>query len=321
MFQTLLTPLQLFWGIFFCILSSLLFASGIILQKKAVMEMPEIKLSDVSSMTSMLKNKTWVIGILLALAGGPFYFLSQAFIGVTLSQPITLGLQLAFIVLFAIKILDEKIGKIEAIGFGILVSSPILLAFGGVTSPNIELWSSKFIIALFLLFFIPIIILCAIFFLIIPKVNEVSKGLLFAIISGVIFAIGAIFAQIAVESLKVGLTIQLLLIGILCFILMIFGNTIATVLQQLAFQKGKVGIAIALQSTANLLLAIYGGLIIFNQLILTPIFFTIGIIMIFIGNILLIQFQTRLEKIEIQKAKEILNLNPDDKNVNFITKT
>ena len=80
-------------------------------------------------------------------------------------------------------------------------------------------------------------------------------------------------------------------------------NTLATMIQQLAFQKGKknTGIIIGLQSAFSLLLAIYGGILIFNQLILVPIFFIIGIGMIFIGNALLIQFQTRLEEIDSKK--------------------
>ncbi|MGV9199663.1 MAG: hypothetical protein ACOC4M_12690, partial [Promethearchaeia archaeon] len=69
-------------------------------------------------------------------------------------------------------------------------------------------------------------------------------------------------------------------------------------LQQIAFQKSKIGIAIGLQSTANLLLAVMGGIFAFNQYVNLPIFFIIGIIMIIVGNGLLVQFQARIEEID-----------------------
>jgi len=286
-------------GVIFATISSILFASGIILQKKAVVDMPEIKLSDVSSMTAMVKNKTWVIGILIAMAGGPFYLLTQVFIGVTLTQPIISGLQLAFTVILAMFLLDEKIGKIETLGFCLLVISPIFLTLGNVTAPAVDLMSSEFYFSFFLLFLLPILLLCAILFLMTKKANEVMAGIIYAMISGMIFAIGAIMAQFGVEVLK-GYS-QLIMLALLFFIFLMLGNTLATIIQQLAFQRGKVGISIGFQATVGLLLAIYGGILIFNQLILAPFFFITGIIMIFAGNALLVQFQTRIEEIETKK--------------------
>ncbi|TFF95518.1 MAG: hypothetical protein EU544_02590 [Promethearchaeota archaeon] len=302
MFQVALSAFNLSLGLLFSIISSVLFALGIILQKKAVMEMEEIKLSEITSMTQLIKNKTWVLGILLALAGGPTYMLAQAFIGVTLTQPLMLALQLAFTVVFAIIMLEEKIQRMESLGFIILILSPIFLALGQITPPIMDFLSEQFTSS-FLWFLIPAFIISLFAVIVIKLGGENTQGLMYAVISGVIFALGAILAQVGVEIFKEQM--ELFFIGLLFLLVMIIGNGLATVVQQLAFQKGKIGIAIALQSTANLLLAIYGGIIIFNQLILAPLFFILGISFIFLGNILLIRFQTRLEK-----AEEILDNIP-----------
>mgnify|MGYP006290256937 CR=1 FL=1 len=302
MFQVALSAFNLSLGLLFSIISSVLFALGIILQKKAVMEMEEIKLSEITSMTQLIKNKTWVLGILLALAGGPTYMLAQAFIGVTLTQPLMLALQLAFTVVFAIIMLEEKIQRMESLGFIILILSPIFLALGQITPPIMDFLSEQFTSSFFW-FLIPAFIISLFAVIVIKLGGENTQGLMYAVISGVIFALGAILAQVGVEIFKEQM--ELFFIGLLFLLVMIIGNGLATVVQQLAFQKGKIGIAIALQSTANLLLAIYGGIIIFNQLILAPLFFILGISLIFLGNILLIRFQTRLEK-----AEEILDNIP-----------
>jgi len=296
-----LTLINLFLGILCSIISALMFAYGIILQKRGVMEMDEIKLSDISSMTAMLKNKSWKWGIVIALVGAIPYVITQGLIGVTIAQPLILGLQLAFLVLFAMKLLDEKLEKIELIGFLILIASPIFLALGAVTPPNIEVSSSIFL-TIFLVFILPCILISIILFLLIKQLNEkiVVVGLLYALISGIFFGMGAISVQIGVEVIKAW-QVDLFLLAIIFLLGLLIFNAAATVIQNLAFQKGKVGIAIGLQSTASILLAVFSGILIFNQQVLAPIFFIIGIMLILLGNVLLIRFQTRLEEIEIKK--------------------
>ena len=108
---------------------------------------------------------------------------------------------------------------------------------------------------------------------------------------------GANLLQTGVEILK-NQIYELMALGIVFMLLMFAGNAVATVIQQLSFQKGKIGIAVSLQSSTNLFLAVFGGMLVFSQQILNPVFFGIGILMILIGNILLVRFQTRLEEIE-----------------------
>lgn len=292
--------INLLLGMILAVIAGILFALGIILQKKAVVEMDDIKLTDTESIKTMVKNKTWLIGIGLALLGGVPYIAIQVLVGVALTQPLTLGLQLAFTVIFGIKLLGEKLETLEIIGFIVLLISPVFLALGSVTPPDVNVTESSFFVN-FAIFLIPFIIICVAVFVLIKvfKKNESIIGLLAAFISGILFAVGAVTNQVGVEFIRTSLDFTFIMIAIVFFVMMMLGNTLATGVQNIAFQKGKVGIAIGIQSCANLLLAVFGGMIIFNQQILYPVYFILGIALIFLGNILLIRFQARLEEIDL----------------------
>ncbi|MHA1281820.1 MAG: hypothetical protein ACTSVV_12930 [Promethearchaeota archaeon] len=302
MLQFFSSSLDLFIGIIFSLISGILFAFGVILQKKALMNMDDIKLSEFNSMMQMIKNKTWLIGIIIAVSGGLPYMLAQAFLGVTLTQPLILALQLTFTVLFAIKILGDSLEGIEIIGFSFLIISPIFLILGNVLPPDVNLKSGIFITN-FLTFFIISVILCIFLAVIVKFFHDSILSTVYAVISGILFAIGALFAQIGVEIFKN--YPELFLFGLIFLLILFLGNALATLIQQIAFQKGKIGIAFALQSTTNLLFSIIGGIFVFNQMIMALHFFILGLIFILIGNIFLVKFQARLEEIE----KSNINLN------------
>ncbi|MGV9202499.1 MAG: hypothetical protein ACOC44_00575 [Promethearchaeia archaeon] len=297
MLQNTFNLINLFWGILLSASASFLFALGVALQKKAVSEMEEITYKNLDSVKEMFQNRLWVLGIIIATAGGLPYILVTSLIGVALTQPLTLGLQLAFVVILGMKMLQEKIKRIEKIGFSIILLSPIFIALGNVTPPDVNMATSDFQINFAILLIIIIMISCILGGIALKfKDHIIFAGLSMALISGILFGMGALLNQVGVVLIQYDLT--LLIIGLAFFLMMFICNTLATGLQQIAFQKSKIGIAIGLQSTANLLLAVMGGIFAFNQYVNLPIFFIIGIIMIIVGNGLLVQFQARIEEID-----------------------
>lgn len=84
-----------------------------------------------------------------------------------------------------------------------------------------------------------------------------------------LFAMGSIMTQVAVDAIEIW-QFELLLIGIVFFVFMVIGHILATIIQQLAFQRGKSSIAISIQATANLSSAVSRGILIFNQQVLAP---------------------------------------------------
>lgn len=297
LFAASLSIVNLFWGILLSGLASFLFALGVALQKKAVSDMEEIKLNNMNSIKGLFQNRMWIAGIVLALLGGLPYIIVTGLIGVALTQPLTLGLQLAFVVILGIKMLNEKLKPIEKLGFLIILTSPIFIALGNVTPPNVELQDIGFQLNFTIIMIINVVILLALTIIGLKLSNHnVLSGLSMAVVSGILFAIGALLNQTGVLMLQYDFA--LLFLGVIFFICMFVSNTIATGVQQIAFQKSKVGVAIGLQSTSNLLLAVLGGIIAFNQYVNFPIFFLLGIIMIIVGNGLLVQFQARIEEID-----------------------
>ncbi|MGV9173526.1 MAG: hypothetical protein ACOC35_13320, partial [Promethearchaeia archaeon] len=139
MLQNTFNLINLFWGILLSASASFLFALGVALQKKAVSEMEEITYKNLDSVKEMFQNRLWVLGIIIATAGGLPYILVTSLIGVALTQPLTLGLQLAFVVILGMKMLQEKIKRIEKIGFSIILLSPIFIALGNVTPPDVNM--------------------------------------------------------------------------------------------------------------------------------------------------------------------------------------
>jgi hypothetical protein len=311
LFTTLLSIENLFWGILLSAVASFLFALGVALQKKAVSGMEQIKLNNIDSIKEMFQNRIWMAGILLPLLGGLPYIIVTGLIGVALTQPLTLGLQLAFVVILGTKMLNEKLKPIEKLGFFIILASPIFIALGNVSPPNVLIEETGFQINFIILMGFSILLL--VFLGIIGlKISDytVISGLSMAIVSGILFAIGALLNQVGVVILQYDFA--LLFIGLIFFLCMFVNNTLATGVQQIAFQKSKVGVAVGLQSTSNLLLSIMGGIFAFNQFVNNPVFFVIGIIMIIVGNGLLVQFQTRIEEID-----NITTLNDESKQENI----
>lgn len=255
------------------------------------MDLPEIRLDDTKSMTAMLKSKIWLIGLILGASGGPIYMLSQAIIGVTLAQPL-MGTGMIFTVIAGIKYFDEKLSTLEKIGIVAIIGAPLLLALGNVTKVNINLLSLEFLQGC-LIYYIPCII-GVIFCFIGAKKSEKLAVPCYAMISGILFGMGAVSSNIGVEAIKLWQFPELL-IGLIFLLGFFLGNMYGTVVVQLAFQKGKITTASSVQSGGNLILPLIGGVLIFNQVILGPIFFVIGVSLIIFGNLILVRVQASIE--------------------------
>ncbi len=287
-----LTVIELVLGISLGVIAASFFSLGAIFQKKGVMDIPELQLSDAQSMKEMVKSRIWIIGLVLGVSGGPMYMLSQAYIGVTLAQPL-MGTGMIFTVIAGIKLFQENLSTFEYLGIGVIIIAPILLALGNVTKVSINLLSIEFILGC-LIYYIPCII-ATVLCLIGAKKSEKLAVPFYALVSGIMFGMGAVSSQIGVEAIKLWQFPEIL-IGIIFLIGFAVGNAYGTLVIQLAFQKGKIITATPIQSAGNLILPIVGGVLIFNQIILVPIFFYFGVVLILAGNFMLVRVQAKIEE-------------------------
>ncbi|MHA1132542.1 MAG: hypothetical protein ACTSQI_00890 [Candidatus Helarchaeota archaeon] len=275
-------------GILLAILAAAMFTVGAIGQKKAVQDLPEIKMGDVSTMTPMLKNKIWVICTIIAVIGGAPYIASQSYIGIGYTQ-LLMSTGLIILAVLAIKMLNENLGKLEWSGILLILLGTVFLGLAQLSDVNVTLSTPGLFnnALIFYLIFGGMIAAS----LIIYKITEWGAAKNMAINSGLWFGIGACSSQIGTLGLEEGN----LVIAAAGFLILLAGNAVGTLVIQIAFQKGKAVMAIPLQSAGNYLIPVFAGLVLFQQTFIFGILFWPSVICIMCGVFLLSRIQAEME--------------------------
>jgi drug/metabolite transporter (DMT)-like permease len=295
------TPLETLLGILLALLAAAMFTFGALFQKKGVQDLPDIKMSDIKTMTPMLKSKIWVIGVIVGTAGGAPYILSQSYIGIGYTQ-LLLASGLILLAYMASRMLHEPLGKIEYSGIAVIVAGSICLGLVQLQDISESLFLDATFIKNAIIFYIIFGSLIAVG-LILYKITNwgVAKNL--AINSGIWFGIGACSSQIG----TLGLETWNLLIVAFGFGILLAGNTIGTIVVNIAFQKGKAIMVIPLQAAGNYLIPVFAGLWLFQQTFKSGIWLWPAIILIMVGVLLLSRIQAEVEtsmKVSEPKVEE-----------------
>jgi drug/metabolite transporter (DMT)-like permease len=277
------------FGILLAILAAAMFTVGAIGQKKAVQDLPEIKMSDISTMTNMVKNKAWAISTVIGLLGGLPYILSQIFIGIGYTQ-LLMATGLILLAFLATRTLNESLGKLEWSGIIIILVGTVLLGLAQLSDVNVTL-STPGLFTNALIFYIIFGVAIATG-LLLYRFTDWGAAKNMAINSGIWFGVGACSSQIGSLGLEEGN----ILIAFIGFLVLIGGNVIGTVVVQIAFQKGKAIMAIPLQSAGNYLIPVFAGIILFQQIFLYSFLFWPSVILIMCGVFLLSRIQAEIEE-------------------------
>lgn len=293
--------MQTFWetlgGILLAILAAAMFTLGAVLQKKGVQNLAGIKMTEIKTITPMLKNKTWLLGIIIGGAGGLPYIVSQSLIGIGYTQ-LLLAIGLIFLAYSAIKMLHERLGLFEWSGISCIVAGTIFLGLAQLSDVNVTLSSPNFFINA-LYFYLIFAVLIAVG-LILYKLTEWGAAKNLAINSGIWFGLGAVSSQIG----TLGLEEWNLLIVIFGYLILIAGNAISTLVVNVAFQKGKAVLIIPLQSSGNYLIPVFAGVLLFQQTFTYWYFFWPSVACIMAGVFLLARIQAELEKPALDNIKK-----------------
>lgn len=279
-------------GILCGLLAGLMFTVGAVLQKKGVQDLPAIQMANVKSMTPMLKNRTWLLGVVIGTIGGLPYILSQLWIGIGFTQ-LLIADGLILLAYMASRMLKEPLGIMEYSGFSLIFVGIIFLGLAQLQPPKVTLSDPNFIVSV-LIFYAPfwIAILAGLIFY---KLSNFGAGKILAALSGIIFGCGAGFSQIGTLGLNEG-NWFILLFG---FIILIIGTVLGTLVANVAFQKEKAVIVIPFQSAGNYLIPVVAGLVLFQQVFYsaeTGIWFWPSIVLIMCGVFLLSRIQAKMEQ-------------------------
>ncbi len=253
---------------------------------------------DAASATShtrrLFTNKKWSTGFVMSLLGGLTYLVATQLAGIVIVQPL-MNVGLIALVIISSRRLGESIDIQAVIGIGLLILTPVFIAFGNVTRP--VLFSEYSVITIY----------CTILLVGIGVMIAASKKLpiLWAPITSFLQALASIFTQwftlsiFGEENLFQGIItgfIPLILMGVFTFAAGVYAVSIG-------LQKNPAARFNAIVGTVSMFAVIFGGMLIYGQTMMNTPIYVIGLSFGVIGVILLSKYQEKSEVLDIHEDR------------------
>jgi uncharacterized membrane protein len=288
-------------GVFCAILAALCFNAGPILQKLGLREIPSLENNKnmKENFKSLLFNKKWLSGFILANFGGiPFTF-ALFFIGLSVVMPI-LSFGLIILAYFSVKILHEKLTLERKIAILLLILTPIFMTFSDVSTPTRNLTDAnvRFIFILVLGIFTIIGVIC---YIIGKKFVIIYTGA-----SGAFYAVGSSLAQSILSLIGfMGYNLGILddwrriwvdfwsfsdilyLFVVLFCIGSIIINVMGIYIQQIGTQKIDISRYAPINSTINAIFSACIGIVALGQIVGNWFLYSLGFICAICGTVIL----------------------------------
>ena len=270
-------------GIILAVITSLLWNVAPIIQKEALNEMEEIDAKNPMKHTRALFAKPrWVLGFLMALVGGLTYLFATQLAGIVVIQPL-MNIGLIALVYLSSKRLDEKVDLQAVIGIVLLIFTPVFIALGSVSEP--VMFADYTGILLYSL-------------VMIVGVSALAGGtrriaILWAPITAFVQALAAQFTQWFTLALFGEADIlQGFITALIPLILMGIFTAIAGVYTvSIGLQRNPASRFNAITGTISMFAVIFGGVIIFGQVISEILFYGVGLTIGLVGVMLLSKYQ------------------------------
>jgi hypothetical protein len=271
-------------GVFLALIGTILFNIAPIIQKDAVDKMEQINAKNMmKSFGSLLKNKRWLFGTVLGIIGGFPYFFALQIAGALVVQPL-MNFGFIAMVIFANRVLHEKINTNAKIAIGMMIIMPLFITLGQVPLPVMYSDPSNIII-----YTIVIGVVCLVLLLLARKIP-----ILWAFGCGAAFGIAALLLQAWSLPLDfssgLGSLIQQAIAGIPIIIPCIIFNIIGVFLGQIGMQRNTASKYNPINGTTNSIISFIGSIIIFNQFPDDPVYYFIGFGMGLVGVFILSKF-------------------------------
>lgn len=293
--------LSLYWlGVLLAVLAGMITQLGSVFQKKAVNE----KSSDSGFMKSLVKSPTWLLGVFLSFGISSIFFLiAQGFIGPALI-PGLMSLGLIVLVIGSIKLVGEKLKLEEYLGILLMITGTLLLSLSQLSieiieADLLEIWYLIRLILYTVILFI-LSLLCYIF----QKKSNRFKGILLAILSGLMFALGNLWVSQLIGTItdvfSGNFNIPQLILCITAIIILILCNVYGLTTIQHAYRVGQASNLIPIQNVPSLISPIFIYFLVFlmNPPFIYSIFFLAsGVSLIIVSFFLLGKRSARMEEL------------------------
>lgn len=287
-------------GIILALLAMSLFSLAPVLQKSALDRLPPLTFRNVwNSVWSLLKNRRWMLGFFVGCLGLIPYVAALRLVGVAVVQPLY---GFGFIVLVSVSrfMLHEKLRPSARLALALLVLMPVLIAFGDMSGIQYDITqhSTQISIGLFLLS----ILFSGGLLIFLAKKHPIC----WAMISGLLFGAGAIFAQMAITFLTLDelrgtrsfhalIRNEDLLFSLAGVLIAIPINVFADYCMQVGLQKRTASRFMPIAQTVNNSVAVAGGIVIFGQRAAHWHFYLAGVALGLIGLFLLAGTARRMD--------------------------
>ena len=288
-------------GVFIAISAGIASNFGMLLQKKAINELPKGEKIG----RKLLKNPIWVVGIFIGvILGAMLFFLAntpQWGVGAGLVP----GLSAFGLIILAIgstKILNERINRQDVLGILLMIGGITLLGLSEleIKIDNLSSLDLGFFIraTLFTTIFVSISLFCHYF----QRKNEQYRGLFLVIFSGSMFAASNLWVAVVMSLFGpvFGAGQYIGLFAITCIILIIT-NVIGIFKLQQAFLHGDVSKLVPVQLVPIQIGPIFVYFVIFTlvppQIYSLP-FLIVGVFLILVSSTFLARRQAQLEEIK-----------------------
>ena len=289
-------PLQKIIGIAFALLAMSLFSLAPVLQKSALNHLPPLSFSNFfKSIISLVKNRRWMLGLTVGCLGLIPYVAALRLVGIAVVEPLY---GFGFIMLLAVSrfMLHEKLHLAAKLAMALLILMPVFIALGDVSGVQYDITQHSTQTSLGI--FMTLVLLAGGALVFFTK----KHPLCWAMISGILFGAGAVFAQMAISYLTLDelrntnsfhalIRNEDLLFSLAAVVIAIPLNVFADYCMQVGLQQKTASRFLPMAQTVNNAVAVAGGIIIFGQRVMHWPFYIAGIVMGLAGLFLLAGFK------------------------------
>lgn len=294
--------MEAYWlGVLLAIFSGVLHYTGLLIEKAIINKMPP----DVKLMKNLVRTPLWLFALFLRFGVGTIFFMiAQVLIGPVLI-PGLIASGLVILVLGSTKIIGEKLTTLEIIAIIMIILAITLI---GLSEFSIEISKINFLNLEFIIriaIYTCALVFLAIVFQILQKNYGNIRGILFALISGLMFSLSnfwisplmAVITHIFSGTYNLG---ELILFIVSSFML-VLTNIFAVTKMVEALNHGQASNLVPIQNVPQQITPVIAYFLIFFKTppsIFSIIFFMIASILILISSLILGKRQAQIEEIK-----------------------
>ncbi len=243
-------------AILLSILGTTCMDSGLVLWKKAAVNLPKIQLGfNPQTLWAFLTSRLWMLGFGIVITGWSLYLIAVANAPISIIQP-ALGFGLVILALFSVFYLKEQVKPREWVAVAMMILGIALLGLS--TDPS---EAEQVALQGYLLLMVSIVVgLIILLFILLQKylVPNMNLEVVLGIATGLVMGLAALYTKAFFNCLDGG---DSLLAFAFFLPLVIAANFVGIAIMQSGFQRGKALIVVSLSAVINKIVAIIGAMI------------------------------------------------------------